>query len=136
VDSLLRVWVIGLLLAGAVFNSAAAAGRVPTPEFPAAVDGQVCVAPNEDMRRNHMRYLQHQRDDTVRSGIRSRKYSLRGCIECHAQTDADGAYLPVNASGQFCNACHEYAAVRMDCFQCHATKPESGTTVTKEQSNK
>ena len=25
---------------------------------------------------------------------------------------------------QFCASCHEYTAVKVDCFQCHASKPE------------
>ena len=36
------------------------------------------------MRRNHMELLKHQRDDTVRSGIRGAKYSLKDCVGCHA----------------------------------------------------
>ena len=68
----------------------------------------------------------HQRDETVHRGIRTRKHSLKECIECHVQRDDAGSTIPVDAPGQFCQSCHEYAAVSMDCFQCHATTPDSG----------
>ena len=28
----------------------------------------------------------------------------------------------------FCVSCHAYAAVKIDCFECHATKPQAGGT--------
>lgn len=82
-----------------------------------------CVEPTDFMRRNHMEVIKHQRDETVHSGIRSTRHSLAGCIECHATYTAEGAVVPVNAPGQFCLACHEYAAVGMNCFGCHANVP-------------
>lgn len=100
----------------------AAEGDVPIPQ-PKAVEGESCVEPVDQMRRNHMRMLMHQRDDTVLSGIRTTKHSLVGCIDCHAAKDSSGEFIAVNAPGQFCSTCHEYAAVEMDCFQCHATTP-------------
>ena len=36
------------------------------------------------MRRNHMDDLKHQRNDTMRKGIRTTKYSLQKCVDCHA----------------------------------------------------
>ena len=84
-----------------------------------------CVEPTDFMRRNHMEVLLHQRDDTVHQGIRTRRHSLVGCVSCHADKDADGAYLPINADGQFCDGCHAAVAVSIDCFQCHATRPDA-----------
>ena len=71
-----------------------------------------------------MKFLLHQRDDTVHEGIRTKRHSLKGCIECHASRDAAGKPVPVTSEGQFCQSCHSYAAVKMDCFSCHATTPE------------
>lgn len=34
--------------------------------------------------------------------------------------------MPVNSPGQFCASCHRFAAVSLDCFQCHATTPDDG----------
>ena len=71
-----------------------------------------------------MELLLHQRDETVHRGVRTKKHSLVECIACHAEKDADGDFVAINADGQFCQGCHTKAAVSMDCFQCHATKPD------------
>lgn len=86
--------------------------------------GSSCVEPTAVMRREHMRFLFAQRDATVRHGVRSGKHSLNGCIQCHATRDESGAPVPVNAPGQFCESCHGFAGVAMDCFECHATTPD------------
>ena len=84
---------------------------------------QKCVAPVEEMRKNHMKYILHQRDETMHEGIRTRQFSLEECVNCHAAKNDQGEYVPVNAPDQFCYSCHSYAAVHIDCFQCHATRP-------------
>jgi len=102
--------------------------RVPLPVITKG-KGPQCVEPTDVMRRDHMKFLVHQRNATVRQGIRTKKYSLTGCIACHVQRDAQGQAIPINAPGQFCEACHRYTAVRMDCFACHATTPDQQATV-------
>ncbi len=97
-------------------------------DLPKAVKGESCVAPVEEMRRNHMEMLFHQRDQTMYFGVRDAKHSLTGCLSCHTQKDAGGKYIPINAPGQFCQECHSYTAVKMDCFQCHATTPVRTTS--------
>jgi hypothetical protein len=82
-----------------------------------------CVEPTEYMRRNHMEVIRHQRDTTVYGGIRSTKHSLAGCVECHVGYDQQQP-VAINDDGQFCAACHSYAAVTLNCFDCHATVPE------------
>jgi hypothetical protein len=96
-----------------------AASRVPKPALVQA-QGERCVEDTEFMRRNHMQVLAHQRDLTTRLGIRTAEHSLKGCIECHASA-ATGSVAA--AKEDFCQSCHSYAAVRIDCFECHATKP-------------
>ena len=83
-----------------------------------------CVAATDVMRRNHMDFLKHERDETVREGIRGVPYSLSDCVDCHASTDENGKSVPVNKEGEFCDSCHEYVAVDLPCFQCHRTTPE------------
>lgn len=85
--------------------------------------GDQCVEPTDVMRREHMNFLLHQRDETVHLGVRKAKHSLVGCIDCHVQRNTQGVTIPVNAKGQFCETCHSFAAVRMDCFECHAAVP-------------
>ena len=77
--------------------------------------GEACVAPVAEMRRDHMKMLFHQRDRTLRQGIREARASLKGCIDCHA-SQKTGSVLGKEG---FCSSCHAYAAVSMDCFECH-----------------
>lgn len=88
--------------------------------------GDACVEPTPVMRREHMNFLMDQRNETMRRGIRTGPYSLKKCIECHAVKDDQGLMIPVNAPGQFCQECHQYAAVRIDCFQCHVATVVTG----------
>lgn len=82
-----------------------------------------CVAPTAFMRRAHFELIKHQRDITVHQGIRKTDNSLAGCVDCHVRKDVQGSHVAVNAPGEFCSACHEYAGASLDCFTCHATKP-------------
>ena len=82
-----------------------------------------CVEPTEVMRRDHMEFIKHQRDETVHNGIRSTKHSLAGCVECHVSYGSDGTPVAVSGEDQFCGACHQFLAVRLDCFGCHAAVP-------------
>ena len=99
------------------------------PELPRGLSelprgkGEMCVEPTEYMRKYHFDLLTHQRDLTVRSGIRTPRHSLTGCIDCHVQQDAHGQFIAVDAPGQFCESCHGFVAVKLDCFECHAAKP-------------
>jgi len=77
--------------------------------------GEACVAPTGEMRRDHMKMLLHQRDGTMRQGLREPRFSLKHCIECHASRET-GSVLGKDG---FCSSCHEYAAVAIDCFECH-----------------
>ena len=108
--------------AGAL-SSAWAADAVPLPVLPEATWGEACVEPTPIIRRDHMKFLVHQRDDTVRRGIRGARHSLVGCIDCHAAKDDTGQWMRVDAPGQFCASCHTYASVEIDCFECHAALP-------------
>ena len=87
---------------------------------------EACVEPTDYMRRNHMKLIKHQRDATVHGGIRGTKHSLAGCIDCHVSTGSDGRPLAANAPAQFCSACHAFAAVKVNCFDCHASVPNGG----------
>ena len=96
----------------------AATAGVPQPVIETA-RGDQCVEDPAFMRRNHMKLLEHQRNATMRGGIRGAKYSLKTCIECHASKTTGS----VTAAGtNFCQSCHTYAAVKIDCFECHANK--------------
>jgi len=87
----------------------------------------LCVRDVSDMRKNHMDYILHQRDDTVRKGIRTKQDSLSECISCHVSKDEHGKYANVGDDKHFCSTCHNYAAVSIDCFDCHNDKPTAAS---------
>lgn len=97
-------------------------GRVPVPQPPKG-QGDKCVADTAFMRRNHMAMLMHQRDATMHEGIRTKTFSLNGCVSCHAVAGKDGKPVSYDSDGHFCRGCHTYAAVSIDCFTCHASRP-------------
>jgi predicted CXXCH cytochrome family protein len=97
-----------------------AEGLAPTPP---KGKGERCVESVEFMRRHHMEMLKHQRGETVHRGARDSKFSLKGCVDCHAVNGADGKPVSFNDSKHFCRSCHDYAAVKIDCFECHASRP-------------
>lgn len=107
-----------LVAAGAAFAlDTAGAGRVPVPQPTIERPGR-CVDDPQVMRRNHMDMLKHDRDLTMRAGDRRVKASLKGCIDCHASAKTGTATGP----GEFCESCHAYAAVKLDCFECHSNR--------------
>ncbi len=111
----------------------AQAGRVPVPK-PAKGKGDKCVADTDFMRRNHMDMLDHKRDATVHEGIRTKRFALKECIDCHAVEGSDGKPVTVKDPKHFCRSCHDYAAVRVDCFQCHASRPAADAAAGKQSS--
>jgi hypothetical protein len=119
--------IVLIFLAASGVATAAADNRVALPTPPPARSQvsktQGCVEPTEVMRKNHMRFLLHQRDETVHEGIRTKKFSLVECVNCHSSDDQNGRPIAINAPGQFCQSCHAYTSVHIDCFQCHATTP-------------
>lgn len=108
---------LGLL---AALPENAVAGEITGPKPVKAFKGDKCVEPADVMRRNHMNYLLHQRDETVHEGVRGKKYSLRQCIDCHAVPDEQAGGK--RTARAFCGDCHKFAAVTIDCFQCHTNK--------------
>ena len=103
--------------------AAAATSRVPKPTVAAAATGS-CVEDTAFMRRNHMRLIRHQRDLTVHEGIRTTRHSLANCVNCHADPKTGRV---TGSRDAFCEGCHSYAAVKLDCFECHADRAQAAT---------
>lgn len=93
--------------------------------------GEKCVEPTDDMRRNHMKYILHQRDKTMHQGIRTTKHSLKNCVDCHA----DPATNSVLGQDGFCSSCHQYASVQIDCFSCHTDKRDKNAVAAVPATN-
>ena len=86
---------------------------------------QACVEPIDDIRKNHMEYLLHKRDETLREGVRTKQHSLVECIDCHVTPNEKGEYARIGDDKHFCSSCHNYAAVKVDCFDCHSDLPQN-----------
>ena len=93
----------------------------------------LCIRDVKDMRKNHMNYILHKRDKTLREGVRTKQDSLAECISCHISKNDKGEYASFGDSKHFCSSCHNYAAVNIDCFDCHNDKPtaasKTGSTI-------
>ncbi len=125
------VLTIALLIASASVageRDSSSLGQVFIPDPATPADQQQCVEPTDVMRRDHMKFLLHQRDETVLEGIRTKKYSFTGCIDCHAQAGEDGQIVRAQDPEYFCTECHTYASVQIDCFECHSDRATKVTS--------
>ncbi len=117
--------VLAAASAGAADSRGSKAARTPLPQVKITKEGEKCVEPTDIMRRRHMEFILHQRDDTMHRGIRTTRHSLKNCIDCHADPKTNS----VLGEDGFCQNCHAYAAVSMDCFSCHTGKAEKQSAV-------
>ena len=133
-------WAAGTLVvlllsvgAYAASNAADKLGRTAKPEIviDRSKSGEKCVEETSYMRKNHMKLLMHQRDETMHKGIRTKEHSLQNCIACHASTKDNNV---LGSNEHFCQGCHTYAAVKLDCWECHASKPKQTAIKSTEPS--
>jgi len=120
------------LLALLVFLSATATLVVVSAENPNDIpppkqnynEETLCVEPVAVMRKQHFEFMLEHRDATVIDGVRTKKHSLNECISCHITANSEGHFARYSEDTHFCASCHKFAAVNIDCFQCHADRPE------------
>ncbi len=93
------------------------------PDIPKAL-GEPHPEGNEFWRINHPALLSHDRDLTVLEGIRDIDASIKTCVACHAVAGPDAAPVTYESPQNTCRVCHDYTAVKIDCFQCHNSRPE------------
>ena len=110
-----------------MLSNAGELGPVPPKAKMKASDKTECVEPVGDMRKNHMEFLKHKRDLTMREGVRTKQHSLTECIDCHVTPNDKGEFARIGDDKHFCSSCHNYAAVKVDCFDCHSDLPESSS---------
>jgi hypothetical protein len=106
---------VAALLAPVWYNLATGKGTVkPEPKLPATE--KQCVADAAAMKATHMEMIYQWRDQVVRQGRRTytapggRTFDMslsRTCLKCH------------NNKKEFCDACHDYVAVKPYCWDCH-----------------
>ncbi|WP_237251737.1 sulfur reduction protein DsrJ [Thioalkalivibrio nitratireducens] len=121
-----------LVLAGLALTLAACGKvEVPAPELLAEARGDQCVEDTDVMRRDHMKILMHERDEAKRFGRRNPDHSFVGCIDCHVSPTASRD----DPSTHFCLACHQFNAVKMDCFQCHTDRPSDSAPMPRQSAD-
>ena len=118
-----------LVLLTVLLTGNAVLAEVPGPVIPKG-NADKCVLPTQKMRLEHMEKILHQRDDTMRKGIRTKRFSLKKCISCHVVKDDAGKAVTIKDERHFCNSCHKFASVKIDCFECHASTPTGSTAST------
>jgi len=108
----------GILSSASADSGKTQASRVPKPHL-VGEKGDKCVRPVSYMRRHHMELLMHHRDEVLHKGIRTKQYNITNCIECHASPKNNSV---LGSNQNFCQGCHKYVGVKLDCFECHNPK--------------
>ncbi len=117
---MIRLLIIGLF---ALLAAPVMAQDSLFPDIPKAT-GEAHPEGNEYWRINHPDMLRHDRNLTVHEGDRQIQASISECVTCHAVKGPDAAPVTIESDQHFCRACHDYAAVKIDCFQCHSSVSE------------
>lgn len=120
---MLRVLILFTLVLGLGGTATAQDRASLLPDIPKAT-GKPHAEGNAWWRKNHMVLLKHDRDLTMYDGDREIAASLDGCFDCHSATNIGGTVLTYRDEGHFCRVCHDYAAVKVDCFMCHRSTPD------------
>lgn len=115
-----------LLAILAIFAFAAMAQAQDTGLWPVVPEASGDPHPegSEYWRKYHMQMMKHDRDLTLREGERDIQASIGQCFNCHAVKDEAGEFVTVEDDRHFCRVCHDYAAVKVDCFMCHRSTPD------------
>lgn len=120
----LTLWIfISILCAYVAMAFADSSEDIPPPKAKFSEE-TICVEPIDIMRKRHFEFILEHRDETVIRGIRTTQYSLNSCIDCHITPNTNGEYAQYSDNTHFCASCHQFAAVSIDCFQCHADRPK------------
>jgi hypothetical protein len=125
--------VLAFLAVFGLIGGAAADGTIPV--VPAAT-GDPHPEGGDYWRIHHMDMLKHDRDLTMRDGVRDLSpddvainASIGECFDCHAVKDEAGDFVGFNDERHFCRVCHDYAAVTVDCFSCHRSTPSNESAI-------
>lgn len=96
--------------------------KIDTPEIMKLPEAErKCVEPKDFMKAEHMKLLNQWRDWVVREGngtyisSTGKTYIMslqKTCMKCHSN------------KSKFCDECHNYAAVKPYCWDCHIAPKE------------
>jgi molybdopterin-containing oxidoreductase family iron-sulfur binding subunit len=127
----MRALLAVLALIGALSGfatQAQAEGNGLWPTVPAAT-GDPHPEGSEHWRKFHMNMMKHDRDATLRDGERDIQASLAQCFNCHEVKDEAGTPVTYEDERHFCRVCHDFAAVKVDCFMCHRSTADPDATM-------
>ena len=104
------------------FNLGQAPARAPEAKIAeAAKAAGECIAPKDEIKTSHMQVLDDWRNTVVRDADRfytaenGKQYEMslqNTCMKCHT------------SKVEFCDQCHNYAAVSPFCWDCHVAPKE------------
>ena len=106
------------------FQVAASGWTKPAPDFTKLARAHKKDDPTV-MISNHPRFLFHTRSLAVYQGVRHDIDTIEKCVDCHAEQNAQGQTVGFDDPQHFCRGCHNRAAVKIDCFECHNSMPAS-----------
>jgi hypothetical protein len=118
------------LLTSPLWLARSAGPAAASPALVLPSKATACVMPLEYMRTSHMDLLNTWRDLAVRQNVHSwsapdgtsYRIGLTGtCLGCHTN------------KAEFCDRCHEYAAVTPTCWDCHVSPPSSTLSVARSR---
>lgn len=115
------------VITGPIWYNTAAGTNSAAPKL-AKAKGDRCIYDTAYMRENHMDVLIAWRDEVVRRGNRvltvggaSYEMSLSNtCLDCHGDKK------------EFCDKCHDYAAVKPYCWDCHVEPGQTAALAARE----
>ena len=82
------------------------------------------------MIQSHPNFLMNYRSVVVYKGARDESNNIEKCVSCHAVKGKDGQPVGIDDPKHFCHECHNKAAVSIDCFECHNSRPTASVTKT------
>ena len=90
------------VLIGFTLVSTSALAETPFPTVHEPSDESLkCIHAEDEMRRNHMNYILHERDETMHEGVRNEPGSLVACIDCHVEPNAQGEIAGIDSNEHF-----------------------------------
>ena len=93
------------VMIGLALLSTSAVAETPFPTIHEPSDKSLkCIQPEDEMRRNHMNYILHERDETMHEGVRNEPGSLAACIDCHVEPNENGEIAGTDTDEHFCTS--------------------------------
>jgi nitrate reductase gamma subunit len=123
VASFAAVMVMMLIPFGLAVSQVWAQGGWPTARPDFSEFARAHKAENTAAIRYHPNFLMFHRSVVVYRGARAEGNNIERCVTCHAVKDAEQQPVSYEDPKHFCRGCHEKAAVNIDCFECHNSKP-------------